>query len=280
MSKGIPVDDGNAHPTASPAGTEAAASAGLGYTGNGSGLDVEVDEYDELLATIGRTEEQDRRVACHEAGHIVVARLLGHPLGGATVDPGPGYEGRVWGKRHVEAFTHGRGDASDVREILAPIMPQAGEDRSSMSDVFANIYGHCIELMAGRVAERMLLSDDDTRSAGHDLRQARELAMLICRSEEAIETFIAHCDIVARDLLMPYGDVMIALSTVLRIKRTLDGTEIDALIFDLQARKAAVIERHRRNDWRNRELAAKRFEAEAYKADAASMPHFAPDRVR
>jgi hypothetical protein len=49
---------------------------------------------------------------------------------------------------------------------------------------------------------------------------------LICSSEEAIETFIAHCDVAARDLLLPYGDVVIVLSTVLRIKRTLDGAEI------------------------------------------------------
>jgi hypothetical protein len=27
--------------------------------------------------------------------------------------------------------------------------------------------------------------------------------MLICSSEEAIETFIAHCEIAARDLLLP-----------------------------------------------------------------------------
>jgi hypothetical protein len=54
--------------------------------------------------------------------------------------------------------------------------------------------------------------------AGGDLRQARELALLICRSEQAIETFIAHCDVAARDLLMPYGYVMMTLSIVLRIK--------------------------------------------------------------
>jgi hypothetical protein len=34
-----------------------------------------------------------------------------------------------------------------------------------------------------------------------DLRQARELAMLICQSEEAIKTFIAHCDVAARSAL-------------------------------------------------------------------------------
>jgi hypothetical protein len=198
---------------------------------------------------LGRSYDDDVRIATHEAGHIVVARLLGHPLGGATVDPGPGYEGRVWGEGHVEAFTNGRGDASHVREALAPLMPKPGEDRSSVSDVFGSVYDQCVELMAGRAAERMLLSDSEPVPPVDDLRQARELAMLICTSEEAIETFIAHCDVAAWDLLLPYGDVVMTLSIVLRIKRTLDGGEIDKIISDLQARKALAVERGRRKRW-------------------------------
>ena len=54
-----------------------------------SGLDEEIDEYDELLAALGRTEEQDRRIAVHEAGHALCARLLGHEVGGVTVNPDP-----------------------------------------------------------------------------------------------------------------------------------------------------------------------------------------------
>ena len=66
-----------------------------------------------------------------------------------------------------------------------------------------------IELMAGPAAEPMLLGDDDAPPArAHALRQVRELALLICRSEQAIETFIARCDVAARDLLMPYGYVV------------------------------------------------------------------------
>ncbi|WP_164940636.1 hypothetical protein [Bradyrhizobium zhanjiangense] len=101
-------------------------------------------------------------------------------------------------------------------------MPKPGEDIGSVSDVFASVYGHCIELAPGRAAERMLLGDDDSQSAVDDLRQARELALLFCKSEDAVESFIAHCDIAARDLLMPYGDVLMVRSIVLRIKRTLD----------------------------------------------------------
>jgi hypothetical protein len=94
----------------------------------------------------------------------------------------------------------------------------------------------------------MLLEGEPVAPAD-DLRQARELAMLICSSEEAIETFIAHCDIAARDLLLPHGDVVMVLSTVLHIARTLDGPEIDKIISDLQARKALATERMRRKRW-------------------------------
>jgi len=231
-----------------PAGTVTAAVVGVGNTGNGSGPDAEDDEYDELLASLGRTEDEDERVAVHEAGHAVAGRLLGHEIGGVTVNPANGYEGLCWNVGHTQAFAQGRGDAADVRKVLAPMMPKPGEDRSSISDVFANVHAQCIELMAGRAAVRMLIEGESVTPVD-DLRQARELAMLICSSEEAIETFIAHCDVAARDLLLPYGDVMMTLSIVLRIKRTLDGAEIDKIIADQQALKARVIEHRRRADW-------------------------------
>jgi hypothetical protein len=85
--------------------------------------------------------------------------------------------------------------------------------------------------------------------------------MLFCTSEEAIETFIAHCDIAERDLLLPLGDVVMALSVLLRIKRSLDGAEIDRLISDRQVRKALAAEHRRRADWRKRALSTRSFEA-------------------
>ncbi|WP_027530121.1 hypothetical protein [Bradyrhizobium sp. WSM3983] len=113
----------------------------------------------------------------------------------------------------------------------------------------------------------MLLGDDNVRSAVDDLRQARELALLICKSEETVESFIAHCDIAACDLLMPYGDVLMTLSIVLRIKRTLDGAEIDKIICDMETRKAFAMEQRRRAEWRKSELAAARFRAECDQLD-------------
>jgi hypothetical protein len=277
MNKRIPADQA---PEQAPpvAGTVTAARVGVGNTDDGGGHEG-VDEYDTLLDVLGRTEEEDERVAVHEAGHCVAARLLGHEVGGVTVNPASGYEGLCWGVGHTQAFTNGRGDASDVRKVLAPLMPKPGEDRSALSDVFGNVYAKGIELMAGRAAERMLLEDEPVTPVD-DLRQARELAMLICTSEKAIETFIAHCDVAAWDLLLPYGDVVMTLSIVLRIKRTLDGVEIDKIIADVQARKGLAIEHHRRADWRRRELAASSFEAACHHVYDASMPHLAPDPVR
>lgn len=117
-------------------------------------------------------------------------------------------------------------------------------------------------------------------SAPSDLRQARELALLICRSDEAIETFIANCDLAALDLQMPYGDVVMVLSTVLRIKLTLNGIEIDQIILDVEARKALAVERQRRADWRVCELAASRFRAACHHNDAVATLRSAPNRVR
>jgi hypothetical protein len=107
----------------------------------------------------------------------------------------------------------------------------------------------------------------------------RELALLFCKSEDAIESVIAHCDFAARDLLMPYGDVMMVLSIVLRIKRTLDGVEIDKIIWDVEARKALATEHRRRAEWRKAELAAARFRAECDQLDAARLLHIAPDQM-
>jgi hypothetical protein len=52
------------------------------------------------------------------------------------------------------------------------------------------------------------------------------------------------------------------LNTVLRIKRTLDGAEIDKIVSDVEAGKAFAMEHRRRAKWRKREVAASCFRAE------------------
>ena len=71
---------------------------------------------------------------------------------------------------------------------------------------------------------------------------------------------------------MPYGDIIMVLSTVLRIKRMLDGAEIDRIIWDVEARKALAAEHRRRADWRKAELVAERFRAQCVHNAAAALP--------
>lgn len=63
-----------------------------------------------------------------------------------------------------------------------------------------------------------------------------------------------------------------AQSIVLRIRRTLDGAEIDKVIWDVEAHKALAAEHRRRADWRERDLAASRFRAECDHLDVARLP--------
>ena len=242
----------------------------------------EDDEYYKMLTLIGRSPEEDERISIHEAGHALAARLLGHPLGGATVDPDPNgkYGGLVWGPRHSVAFGK-HGDCDDVPELcdkIAALMPNDGEQRNDAADIYLHSMNRCIELAAAAVAERMLLPGEPVPSVS-DLEHTIKYAALVCRSPEAAKKFISLCETMARDLLRPYAFILIALSTVLKIRRTLTGKEIDDLIANTCAGFELAAEHRRRADWRKRELAASSFQIECGHANVASLPHTAPDRV-
>ncbi|UPK34395.1 hypothetical protein IVB18_40815 [Bradyrhizobium sp. 186] len=91
--------------------------------------------------------------------------------------------------------------------------------------------------------------------------------------------FLTYCEIAARDLLLPYGDLMMVLSTVLRIKRMLDAVEIDEIILDVETQKALAMEHRRRAEWRKSELEAARFRAECEPFPAARLRTCSHDQV-
>jgi hypothetical protein len=213
------------------------------------------DDYDRLLAAIRRTEDDDLRISIHEAGHAIAARLLGQPLGGATIDPDPNgkYGGLVWGPRHSVAYgkDDDRDDVPELCDKLRDLMPQDGEARSDAADVYLHALNRCIELVAASVAERMLLEGEPVPSVS-DVEHTIKYASLVCRSPEAAERFIRLCETMADDLLRPYGYVLIALSTVLRIRRTLSGEEIDDVIATTVAGFKLAAEQAQRRRWQDR----------------------------
>ena len=87
-------------------------------------------------------------------------------------------------------------------------------------------------------------------------------ASLVTRSPEAGLQFIKLCETMAADLLRPWFFVLMALATVLRIKRTLTGAEIDDLIANICAGFELAAERRRRADWQRTVANAAKFEAE------------------
>jgi hypothetical protein len=280
MTEGIPAGEVPQQLAASPAGTVTAARVGAGNADNGGGHE-EVDEYDELLASLGRTEEHDQRVAIHELGHVFVNRLIGNSsIDEVTINPGDGYDGLCRGARRA-AFVSGGAigvDARVIREVLQPLMPREGEDRRAQSDVFQSVLDAVTELMAGEVAERMLLDGEPT-SSGDDRRQGRELGALICKTPAAIDRLILFCEQQAYDLLAPYATVLMSMQIVLRIHRTMSGEEMDRAIATVVAGQTLAVEHIRRADWRKRELAAASFHAECHHPIAVSPSHFAPDRL-
>jgi hypothetical protein len=196
----------------------------------------EEDDYDKLLIEIGRTFEQDQRVAYHELGHAICSRLTTGEcaVSSVTITPSENYEGQCRGIRR-EAFVKNGvtqvevADAAHIRAILQPMMPKVGEDRGDKADVYQNVLDACTQLMAGEAAEE-LLSGEATLAAD-DRRQVTELAALLpCRSPEAVTFFIEFCKRQARDLLSAHITLLMSLSIVLRIRREMTETELDEAI--------------------------------------------------
>lgn len=220
---------------------------------------VETDEddaYHKMLTLLGRSEDDDQRIAIHEAGHAVAARVLGHPLGGATIDPDPNgkFGGRVWGPEHVASFGNDSEDDDPVPDLcskLRDMMPKDGEPRADAADVYLHALNRCIELTAAGVAEGMFLPGDAVPSVS-DVEHTIQYASLVCRSPEAAEKFINLAEAMAEDLLRPYGAVVIALSVILKVRRTLTGEEIDEVIATILAGFELAAEQDRRRQWQQR----------------------------
>jgi hypothetical protein len=69
------------------------------------------------------------------------------------------------------------------------------------------------------------------------------------------------------------------LSTLLRIKRTLNGREIDQIILDVETRKALAIEHKRRADWRKSGWRQPVFRAKCEPLHAVRLTHHCPNKM-
>lgn len=104
-----------------------------------------------------------------------------------------------------------------------------------------------------------------------DIEHSPHYASLVCKSPEAIERFIKLAEQMAEDLLRPHGAILIVLSTVLRIRRTLTGEEIDKIIADTVGMFELEAERAKRRQWQARVENASTLKSEKSPAAASEQ---------
>jgi hypothetical protein len=114
--------------------------------------------------------------------------------------------------------------------------------------------------MAGEVGESMFF--DEPCVAFDDRRQAIELASLVCRSPEAVDRFLSFCERQAFGLLAEHALLMMSMQIILRMRRTMTGSELDGVIASLLADQALARERWCRKQWQLTVERAAAFERE------------------
>jgi hypothetical protein len=214
-------------------------------------------ELPRLAPSLTRTLEMDRRVALHEAGHILCGKAFGFPVGLATIDPCDGYAGMVRASADNSFLS-----PEHVAELCAkvrPLMPAIGEPRADIAEFHAHAHCRTIELLAGSESERLFHADDPPLRAEHDLQEARSFAGIICTSPTSLDAFIAYARVEARAMLADHRHVVQALALALVERRTLDGTAIDAIIAQAVAEQDLAAEKIRQRAWRGVVANAGRF---------------------
>jgi hypothetical protein len=175
--------------------------------------------------------------------------ISGQPLGGATVNPGEGFAGRVWGEQSHIAELSGV-NVFNLCLVIDEHLPKPGEPNACLADVFLDSFNRCVGIVAGSVGEKLFLPDGQPWPAASDEMKADAYTGLLCKSEVGARHLRLACEAEAERILIENEDVVMALAAALRAERTLNGEQIDAVIqrvADERLHREAVA---RREQWR------------------------------
>jgi hypothetical protein len=249
-ARGIVSGDGrriNSNPDAVPAASD---SVDTGRSAANAAIGVD------------RSALDDWRVSLHEGGHVIVGRALGSQVGGVTIVEGPDYGGLTWGPTgNASHLSSAVDDQPDLCEKVANLMPGPGESRANAADIFAHVHVRIVDLMAGTAAEALLHPSCPPWVAHSDIRQARQLASIICTSEAAIDAYLNFAAEEAKAIVLQHRSAILAIADALMIERTLDAAQIDNIIAATTARETMRAENERRARWRATEQNAAEFSA-------------------
>ncbi|WP_136626348.1 hypothetical protein [Bradyrhizobium macuxiense] len=195
------------------------------------------------------------RVAVHEAGHAIVARILDWKVHFATViaDVDLGYGGCVWAgggePDRKQSLRDGERTVFDVTGVVDQHMPRHGEDREDAESWFFGAFHRVVETLAGAAAENLIFGEYNERACSSDYLKAARYAQTICTSDRSAWQFLEFARSEAEEMLSRYRSVLVALASALQERKEMDGAAIDQVIMSTLAHEDLEQERRRRAYW-------------------------------
>jgi hypothetical protein len=188
-------------------------------------------------------------IAFHEAAHCVVARFLGLPIAGVTIKASADYDGLCFGPDTDPSKvtpTVLREEAERRCNDATELLPPPGERRDCTASWLIHAQSLVMESVAGWAGEQLAGFDRELEAGSTDYAVARMYARTIVLSDDAVPSFVESCRAdaikILRDHWLAVTDVALALDE----KKTLDGVEIDAIIFAAEGKAAHETELRRR----------------------------------
>jgi hypothetical protein len=188
-------------------------------------------------------------IAIHESGHTIVSRFLGLPLGGVTIVPTDEYGGLTFGpgadSLNVTRASL-REEAQHQCDGAMELLPPAGERRNSTTTWWVYAQSQILGLMAGFAAEEQAGFRRDLEAQSTDMEIARIYARMIVLSDDAVPSFVESCRADAIKILREHWLAVTDVALALDEKQTLDGVEIDAIIYQAESKALHDAELRRR----------------------------------
>jgi hypothetical protein len=116
-----------------------------------------------------------------------------------------------------------------ICNAIALLMPPPFEDRTGLAAELMRAHGQVISHLAGQIAEGIFIGER-LEHTEHDEEDARAIAALVCRSEDAIDAYVDYCAVEARALLREHAEMVQAIADGLVAHRMLARPDIDKIV--------------------------------------------------
>ena len=178
-------------------------------------------------------------IAIHEAAHCVVARYLGMPVAGCTVTASADFDGLCFGPDTDPSKvtpTVLREEAARRCNDAMELLPLPGMRRDCTASWLVHAQSLVMESMAGFAAEALAGFDRELEAGSTDYAVARMYARSIVMSDEAVPSFVESCRIDATQILKAHWRAVEAVAEALDERKSLDGIEIDSIIYRAESK--------------------------------------------